>query len=64
LDLPLESESYPSQEEESELLLSLQAKLSELHREIEEEYELECSEQTRAIAEGRIRFCLRLNDTL
>ncbi len=58
LDLPLESESYPSQEEESELLLSLRTKLSELHREIEEEYELirlECSEQTRAIAEGGIQ---------
>ena len=36
LDLPLESESYPSQEGESELLLSLRAKFSELHREIEE----------------------------
>ena len=58
LDLPLESESYPSQEEESKLLLSLRARLSELHREIEEEYELirlECSEHTRAIAEGRIQ---------
>ena len=58
LDLPLESESYPSQEGESVLLLSLRAKFSELHREIEEEYELirlECSEQTRAIAEGRIQ---------
>ena len=58
LDLPLESESHPSQEEESELLLSLRAKLSELHREIEEEYELirlECSKQTRVIAEGRIQ---------
>ncbi|KAN0066941.1 hypothetical protein V8E54_014999 [Elaphomyces granulatus] len=30
LDLPLESESYHSQEEESELLLSVRAKLSEL----------------------------------
>jgi hypothetical protein len=30
LDLPLESESYPSQEEESELLLSLRAKLIRL----------------------------------
>jgi hypothetical protein len=58
LDLPLESESYPSQQAESELLLLLRAKLPELHREMEEEYELirlECSEQTRAIAEGTIQ---------
>jgi hypothetical protein len=61
LGLPLKSESYPTQEEESELLLLLKAKLPELHRELEEEDELislECSEQTRAIAEGRIQQLL------